>query len=73
MSGSKIITVKNTNHKYYQRGKYIKEMMGENNRTHEINTICRKDLPDELLLDDEVIDLLIDMYRAASPLVRYFE
>jgi uncharacterized protein (TIGR02453 family) len=33
---------------------------------------CRKDLPDRLLLDDEVIDLLIEVFRTASPLVRYF-
>jgi uncharacterized protein (DUF2461 family) len=34
---------------------------------------CRKDLPDALLLDDEVIDLLIETFRPASRLVRYFE
>jgi uncharacterized protein (TIGR02453 family) len=34
---------------------------------------CRKDVPDALLLDDEVIELLVDIFRAASPLVRYFE
>lgn len=34
---------------------------------------CRKNLPDALLLDDEVIDLLIEIFRAASPLVRYFD
>ncbi|WP_324754318.1 DUF2461 domain-containing protein [Roseovarius sp. Pro17] len=34
---------------------------------------CRQDLPDALLLDDEVIDLLIDIFRAASQLVRYFD
>jgi uncharacterized protein (TIGR02453 family) len=34
---------------------------------------CRQDLADELLLDDEVIDQLIDIFRAARPLVRYFE
>ena len=34
---------------------------------------CRKDLPDALLLDDEVIDLLIEIFRSASPLVRYFD
>lgn len=33
---------------------------------------CRKDLPDTLLLEDEVIDQLIDVFRAAGPLVRYF-
>ena len=33
---------------------------------------CRQDLPDALLLDDEVIDQLIEIFRAASPLVRYF-
>lgn len=33
---------------------------------------CRKDLPDALLLDDEVIDLLIEIFRPASQLVRYF-
>ena len=34
---------------------------------------CRKDLPDALLLDDEVIDLLIEIFRPASQLVRYFD
>ena len=34
---------------------------------------CRQDLPDELLLDDALIDQLIQIFRAASPLVRYFE
>lgn len=34
---------------------------------------CRKDLPDALLLEDEVIDLLVVIFRAASPLVRYFD
>jgi uncharacterized protein (TIGR02453 family) len=34
---------------------------------------CRKDLPDTLLLEDEAIEPLIDIFRAASPLVRYFE
>ena len=34
---------------------------------------CRKDLLDALLLDDEVIDLLIEIFRAARPLVRYFD
>jgi hypothetical protein len=34
---------------------------------------CRKDVPDALLLDDEVIDLLIGIFRAASPLVRHFD
>lgn len=34
---------------------------------------CKKAIPDELLLDDDVIDLLIETFRAASPLVRYFE
>ena len=34
---------------------------------------CRKDLPDALLLEDEVIDLLIVIFRAASQLVRYFD
>jgi uncharacterized protein (TIGR02453 family) len=34
---------------------------------------CRKELPDALLLDDEVIDQLIEVFRAASPLVRYFD
>jgi uncharacterized protein (TIGR02453 family) len=34
---------------------------------------CRKDLPDSLLLDDDVIDHLIEIFRSASPLVRYFE
>ncbi len=34
---------------------------------------CRKDIPDALLLDDEVVDLLIETFRSASPLVRFFE
>ncbi|WP_299892929.1 DUF2461 domain-containing protein [uncultured Ruegeria sp.] len=34
---------------------------------------CRKDLPNALLLDDEVIDLLIEIFRAARPLVHYFD
>ncbi len=34
---------------------------------------CRTDLADEDLLDDEVIDQLIEIFRAASPLVRHFE
>jgi hypothetical protein len=34
---------------------------------------CRKNLPDELLLDDDVIDVLVEIFRPASQLVRYFE
>lgn len=34
---------------------------------------CRKDLPDVLLLDDELIDPLIETFRTASSLVRYFD
>ncbi|MEH6521902.1 DUF2461 domain-containing protein [Sulfitobacter sp.] len=34
---------------------------------------CRKDLPDALLLEDDVIEQLVDIFRSASPLVRYFE
>ena len=34
---------------------------------------CRQDLPDALLLDDEVIDLLIEIFRPAGQLVRYFD
>ena len=34
---------------------------------------CRKDLPDALLLNDDMIDLLINIFRSASPLVRYFD
>lgn len=34
---------------------------------------CRKDVPDALLLDDEVIDLLIEIFRPATQLVRYFD
>ena len=34
---------------------------------------CRKNLPDALLLDDEVIDVLIETFRSARQLVRYFE
>ena len=38
-----------------------------------VGLACRKDLPDALLLDDDVIDQVIDIFRSASPLVRYFE
>jgi len=34
---------------------------------------CRNDLPDADLLDDELIDQLIEIFRTASALVRYFE
>ena len=34
---------------------------------------CRKFLPDALLLDDDVIDHLIEIFRSATPLVRYFD
>lgn len=34
---------------------------------------CRKDIPDALLLDDDVIDLLIDIFRSARQLVLYFD
>jgi uncharacterized protein (TIGR02453 family) len=34
---------------------------------------CRKDLQDADLLDDELIDQLIEIFRTASALVRYFE
>lgn len=34
---------------------------------------CRQDLPDVLLLDDEVIDLLIEIFFPARQLVRYFD
>jgi hypothetical protein len=34
---------------------------------------CRKDLQDSDLLDDELIDQLIEIFHAASALVRYFE
>lgn len=34
---------------------------------------CRKDLPDALLLDDDVIDLLIEIFRSSSQLLRYFD
>ena len=34
---------------------------------------CSKDLPDALFLDDDVIDLLIEIFRSASALVRYFD
>jgi uncharacterized protein (TIGR02453 family) len=34
---------------------------------------CRRDLPDADLLDDELIDQLIEIFRTASALVRYFE
>ena len=34
---------------------------------------CRQNIPDTLLLDDDVIDLLIEIFRPASQLVRYFD
>lgn len=34
---------------------------------------CRKDLQDADLLDDELIDQLVEIFRTASALVRYFE
>lgn len=34
---------------------------------------CRKDIADALLCGDEVIDLLIETFRAARSLVRYFD
>jgi hypothetical protein len=34
---------------------------------------CRKNLPDALLLDDDVIDVLVEIFRPANQLVRYFE
>ena len=34
---------------------------------------CSKHLPDELLLEDDVIDQLIQIFRPASQLVRYFD
>ncbi|WP_138933019.1 DUF2461 domain-containing protein [Roseovarius arcticus] len=34
---------------------------------------CCRDVPDALLLDDEVIDLLIEIFRPATQLVRYFD
>ena len=34
---------------------------------------CRQDLPDALLLDDEVIHLLIGSFGLARQLVRYFD
>lgn len=34
---------------------------------------CRHDLPDALLLDDTVIDALIEVFRDARQLVRYFD
>ena len=34
---------------------------------------CRKDLTDSLLLEDDVIGQLVNIFRSASPLVRYFE
>lgn len=33
---------------------------------------CRHDLADDALLDDDVIDELVEVFRAASSLVRYF-
>jgi uncharacterized protein (TIGR02453 family) len=34
---------------------------------------CSKQLPDEILLNDDVIDQLIEIFRPASQLVRYFD
>lgn len=34
---------------------------------------CRHDLADTLLLEDDLIEQLVDIFSAASPLVRYFE
>ncbi|WP_085801722.1 DUF2461 family protein [Roseovarius aestuarii] len=34
---------------------------------------CRKDLQDALLLDDDLIDVLIPIFRTAGQLVRYFD
>lgn len=34
---------------------------------------CRHDLPDAALLDDDVMDDLIEVFRAASPIVRFFD
>jgi hypothetical protein len=34
---------------------------------------CRTGLSDAALLDDEVIDELIEIFRVASQLVRYFD
>lgn len=34
---------------------------------------CRQDLPDAILLDDEAIDLLVEIFRPARQLVRYFD
>ena len=34
---------------------------------------CKKEVPDALLLKDDAIDLLIEIFRAARPLVRYFD
>lgn len=34
---------------------------------------CQKDLSDAALLEDDAIDQVVDIFRAASPLVRYFE
>ena len=34
---------------------------------------CRASLPDTDMLDDQVIDELIEIFRVASQLVRYFD
>lgn len=34
---------------------------------------CRHPLPDDLLLDDDVIDQLVDIFRTARDLVNYFD
>jgi uncharacterized protein (TIGR02453 family) len=38
-----------------------------------VGLVCHKNLPDALLLEDDAIDQLVDIFRSASPLVRYFE
>lgn len=34
---------------------------------------CRKDLPDAVLLDDDAMDHLVEIFRTARQLVRYFD
>ena len=34
---------------------------------------CRRTVPDALLLEDEAMDQLIEIFRAANPLVRFFD
>ena len=52
------------------------DLSGNDQTSHYLKMVgmgCRKDLPDALLLGDDVIDQLVEIFRAASPLVRFFD